>query len=453
MVFNFEKLGNVDSGTVELGDLTIICGPNNVGKTYISYAIYGFLRQCKELLDFSLPKDSISRLIKDGVLHIELKEYKKQLPKLFEDASAKFSSSLTSFFNVSDNFFDLAELRFNLKHELNMGTKEYKSVEHFGENVELDFYKADNDSVLSISIKIKSLTGKILPHRILESVINEKIADCILGEFIPQPFVVTSERTGIALFYKELDISRNSLLEYISDKENLNFFEILSVLRSRYAKPIYDNINVVRDYENLSKLKSFICEDPEYKPVKQALQDLMGGTYKSQNKQVVYLPKKERGRRKVAIPVYVASSSIKSLFLINLYINSLATKGGILIIDEPELNLHPDNQRKMARLLSRLVNSGVKVLITTHSDYIIREFNNAVMLNLDVEGKTEIMKSERMCDLDLLRPDQIKAYVVKNDHRIYEANVDKYGINLGVFDELIAKSNDLTDRIYYGIEE
>lgn len=54
----------------------------------------------------------------------------------------------------------------------------------------------------------------------------------------------------------------------------------------------------------------------------------------------------------------------------------------MLIIDEPELNLHPDNQRKMAGLLARLVNCGVKVLVTTHSDYLIRELNNRVMLNL-----------------------------------------------------------------------
>lgn len=81
----------------------------------------------------------------------------------------------------------------------------------------------------------------------------------------------------------------------------------------------------------------------------------------------------------------------------------------MLIIDEPELNLHPDNQRKMAGLLARLVNSGVKVLVTTLSDYLIRELNNCVMLNLGVENKEQIMKSAKMTDLDLLQPEQIKA--------------------------------------------
>jgi len=168
---------------------------------------------------------------------------------------------------------------------------------------------------------------------------------------------------------------------------------------------------------------------------------------------VMYMPKKERGRDKVAVPVYVASSSIKSLFLIDLYINSLAEKNGMLIIDEPELNLHPDNQRKMAGLLARLVNSGVKVLVTTHSDYLIRELNNRVMLNLDVQDKDAIMKSAKITKQDILRPEQIKAYSLKTDHKIHNVSVDKYGINMEIFDDLIADANELADKIYYGIKE
>ncbi len=203
-----------------------------------------------------------------------------------------------------------------------------------------------------------------------------------------------------------------------------------------------------------SWLNCFIREDSEQcKPIRDALQDLMGGTYKVVDKQVMYMPKKERGRDKVVVPVYVASSSIKSLFLIDLYINSLAEKNGMLIIDEPELNLHPDNQRKLAALLERLVNCGVKVLVTTHSDYFIRELNNRVMLNLEIENKAEIMKSAKITDLDLLKPAQIKAYNLKDDHHIHALDVDKYGINMTVFDNLIADANELADKIYYGIKE
>ena len=51
------------------------------------------------------------------------------------------------------------------------------------------------------------------------------------------------------------------------------------------------------------------------------------------------------------------------------------------MVDEPELNLHPENQRRMARLFARLVNVGVKVFVTTHSDYIVKELNTLILLN------------------------------------------------------------------------
>ncbi len=44
MKFTFKNVGIFDKETtIELGDLTIICGDNNTGKTYASYAIFGFL--------------------------------------------------------------------------------------------------------------------------------------------------------------------------------------------------------------------------------------------------------------------------------------------------------------------------------------------------------------------------------------------------------------------------
>lgn len=274
---------------------------------------------------------------------------------------------------------------------------------------------------------------------------------------MPHPFAVTSERTGIALFYQELDLNKNALIEHIAnaDKVNpINIFRTMNGMLSRYARPIQDNINVVRDYQNLYKLKSFIKEEPQkYKHIRESLQELLGGTFLLINKQLMYAPKKERGREKVVIPLYATSSSIKSLFLIDLYINYLAKRNGMLIIDEPELNLHPDNQRKMAGLLARLVNSGLKVLVTTHSDYLIRELNNRVMLNLDVENKEQIMKSAKMSDHDLIRPDQLMAYSLKDDHEIHTVAFDKYGINMEIFDNLIADANDLSDKIYYGIKE
>jgi hypothetical protein len=53
----------------------------------------------------------------------------------------------------------------------------------------------------------------------------------------------------------------------------------------------------------------------------------------------------------------------------------------------------------------------------------------------------------------LLKPAQVKAYSLKNDHKIHPVDVDKYGVNMVVFDDLIGDANDLADQIYYGIKD
>lgn len=451
MKFKFEQLGGIDKGAVELGDLTVICGPNSMGKTYISYAIYGLLKYFKRWIDLSVARERLDQLRDEGTVLIELTDYQIQLSDYLKKASLHFSKNLSGYFNVPEDFFNGAKAEFSHDQLVFDFTNEFKQGVTFGQSEQLSFYKAANESILTVTFQTKS--GGRVPDRILEDVISNHITDCLFADLLPYPFVVTSERTGIALFYKELDISKNAIIEHITSAEKVNPIDLINSMRSRYAQPIHDNINVVREYENLCKRKSFIREENNCKPIRDALQDLMGGSYKAVDKQVMYMPKKERGRDKVAVPFYVASSSIKSLFLIDLYINSLAKKNGMLIIDEPELNLHPDNQRKMAGLLARLVNSGIKVLVTTHSDYLIRELNNRVMLNLEIENKEQIMKSAKMTDLDLLKPTQIKAYSLKDDHQIHSVEVDKYGINMEVFDNLIADANELADKIYYGIKE
>ena len=79
------------------------------------------------------------------------------------------------------------------------------------------------------------------------------------------------------------------------------------------------------------------------------------------------------------------------------------------MIDEPELNIHPENQRKIARLLASLVNAGLNVVISTHSDYIIREFNSLIMLNLDTDKK--LRKEHKYRDDEILQVEQVGAYL------------------------------------------
>jgi len=77
---------------------------------------------------------------------------------------------------------------------------------------------------------------------------------------------------------------------------------------------------------------------------------------------------------KLEIPI--ASSMIKELTPLVLYLRYLAEPNDWIIFDEPEMNLHPAVQVELAEFLAMLVNAGLHVLITTHSPYIVDHLAN-----------------------------------------------------------------------------
>ena len=71
-----------------------------------------------------------------------------------------------------------------------------------------------------------------------------------------------------------------------------------------------------------------------------------------------------------------ASSMVSELVPVVLLVRGTVDQGDTLIIEEPEAHLHPAAQTEMAVALARLVRAGVRVVITTHSDWLLHEIGN-----------------------------------------------------------------------------
>jgi predicted ATPase len=105
MKFHIEKLGCIDKADIELGDLTILCGDNNTGKTYVSYAIYGFLKYLRDKADFKIDRDIINKLLKDGILKIDLKIFEKQLSEVVNNLCQKYKRFIPRVFSAGEDYF------------------------------------------------------------------------------------------------------------------------------------------------------------------------------------------------------------------------------------------------------------------------------------------------------------------------------------------------------------
>ena len=73
-----------------------------------------------------------------------------------------------------------------------------------------------------------------------------------------------------------------------------------------------------------------------------------------------------------------SSSMVSELAPLVLFLRGIIRSGDTLIIEEPESHLHPAAQTKMALTLARLVRAGVRVIITTHSDWLLEQIGNLI---------------------------------------------------------------------------
>ena len=270
------------------------------------------------------------------------------------------------------------------------------------------------------------------------------------GEFA-EIFLMPAERNGLHLFYRELSRRRTGLLHRAS-REGADLEDLLrNVVHSRYAEPIADYIDWLN---RLPEIKA--AGQPAFHSLAERVKRyLAGGAYgiDPQTDSIQFRPyrTRERTRSTRRIPLHATSSAVKSLFALWFYLENQAIPGNILMIDEPELNLHPSSQRTIAKLLARLVNAGVRVVISTHSDYIVREFNSLIMLNHPDAAR--FRRKYRYHDDEILDPELVGAYVFK-DQTIEpsEITVDD-GIRADTFDNVIEQINAINDDIYYGIQE
>ncbi|WP_290597913.1 MULTISPECIES: hypothetical protein [unclassified Archaeoglobus] len=87
MKVKFSNLGNLKSGEIDLKPLAIYIGPNNTGKTYSAYCLYGILDPSvapfyAEHTNLNLFDESINELTERGYAEINLEEIIKNHAEL-----------------------------------------------------------------------------------------------------------------------------------------------------------------------------------------------------------------------------------------------------------------------------------------------------------------------------------------------------------------------------------
>jgi ABC-type cobalamin/Fe3+-siderophores transport system ATPase subunit len=452
MKAQFENIGPVHKAELEIKNLTIIAGANNTGKTYLVYTLYGFLKKIQqrnyffnENIESLLPfnsKQAAQDILKTRKIQYPVANFKDLAKKVAEPYITMSSDNISEIFSApSDNF---AKAKFRLLQDNNLPKKLERSLHYITASIEndvLSFYLND------LNVLELSSYEEIIP--ILQILFLQL---CIPK--LPQPFILSSERFGISLFYKELDFTKNRLVETLQKLDNSNRIEkidpffLVNKVSSRYAQPIKDNIDYTRDLEFIQKQDNSLANNKLFNDIK----EMLNGSFSYKNDDIRFVSK-ARKNGKFDIPLHLASSSAMGLSDFYFFLKHVANNNQILIIDEPESHLDTANQIEMARLLARCVNSGLKVIITTHSDYIIKEFNNLIMLSQDFSGKEAFLKeySSSYGEQDYLKPEHVAAYITEKNS-LTRCEIDHLGLNMPNFDDTIDMINQIANELALSVE-
>ena len=443
MKIKLKNLGPIKEAAFTVGDLTVICGANNTGKTYATYALFGFLDQWRSRLNVSITEDMIENLFNDGIIQIDLKVYLQKSETILKEGCKEYSKNLPTVFNSSRRNFITSEFECFIDKKYHSNSLEYKREIQTANTKVLSFMKEEGESELLVSYLLDNNNLKI-PQHLIKKLIEESIIEATFSPIIPNAFIVSAERTGAAIFRQELNFSRHRLVKESHNKIQDSF--------KGYPLPVERNIQFNQKLENISKVDSFIAK--KHADILNDFDDIVGGKYLVTKDDALYF---QPQHKQVKLTMDESSSAVRSLLDIGFYLRHIAQVGEILMIDEPELNLHPENQRRIARLFSRLVNIGIKVFITTHSDYIIKEFNTLIMLNQDKTHLQAIQKEEGYSNSELLKAHKVKVYMtekIQADSHYQTLTAAKItqtlGIEIDSFDATINKMNQIQEAIIWG---
>ena len=455
MKVRIRNLGAIGEGSIDLSKrINLLCGYNGTGKTYFSYVIYGLLRNRMHIRANDELSDRLinNRMVTEEIDFELLKNYRAGMLRGLKD-------DIDTVFGIGVDVVEKLFSDFSIEYE--------ETDEEFIQTI-LNASIDETSKVQGVNVAIQKNAGE---SQVTLKIVDANIPNDLIGGFrlllnsfiyytlavypISGVDVFPVERNSIYTFSKELSIRKQEAmdnLQLLVDKEKkISKFDIFFNSK-RYPLPVKDGLMIAEDLAELKKTRS------EYYDFAEALEAelLRGKVQISSDGEIQFRPTKSP---RTILPIQMTASIIKTLSSLVVYLKHIAKPNDLIIIDEPEINLHPDNQILLARLLARLANAGFRLLVSTHSDYIIREFNNLVMVSQRENSVVRrMLESMEYKDDEYIKKEELGVYYFSYKTKrskqvtVSPVPIDRFGFRVKSIDEVIDKQNRITEDLYYSLK-
>jgi len=473
---DMENFGPIKNASFDIKPLTIFVGPNNSGKSYSALLIHAFSHYIKEKQHKVVPELFWSEMTTSSLANL-FENLETMDLSIIENLITfiKSKPSQTEFLSISHVDIDtllrlgVGEFYSNIiKNKIEslfdsrldgliMAGKDYFNIQ---KNHEIGFHVNNDSFELTEFPKIEF---EDLEYNYDPNIRFHVLDDEVLLSLNYPSLHKEHEKDEIKLILVLLNIYKSlgttilkKLLKDTSYYLPASRIEVIQDLNAFMSHNIRN-----KDQFSSSILKDFAATIGEIKKEKTEFFELTKNFEEETiNGSIVFLdpfdglPDIYYKRNELKIPLHLASASITQLTPLFLYLKYIVKPGDTLIIEEPEAHINPKNQRILVKYLSKLVNSGLKIIITTHSDYIIEQVNNFILANyLENEILFDKFGYEKE---DCLNLNDVSMYLFKEvANKEFEAKkieIGKYGIEESSFsqviDELYDESHSIKNELF-----
>lgn len=452
-VKNFAK---IKEAKIELSPFTLFIGDNNSGKSYLMTLVYGLIVYTTKIVTIILTKykknieelneyKKVKSIIKNYINNLD---FNKKAELSFEEINIfielfnlllnKYSNEIVNYIFNSDNEVKLESIK--LEFDTNQIKFMFEKENRINENNEVinlfclkNIISGNTISSVGTSFDNDNINYYSIITIIISFIISNYFNAGFMSLYVNREIFLPVSRTGFLL-------SRND----ISTSARASKYDRYTEKNEQYlSRPVMDFLD---NFDELSKQKNNIehMTKKSYLMLDFIEKNMLFGKImiNEETKNIYYKP----DNTELEFQMYLSSAVVTELTPLYLFLKHGFIKKKLLM-EEPEISLHPKLQQQLTRLFIKLINTGVNVIITTHSDTIIQHINNMIKLNNNKEDiKKELMKKYNYDEDDLISENKVRMYQfdIKEDGftEITEIKGSKYGFQAPTFHKYLMQSSE-----------
>ena len=356
MKLTINNIGKLKNAEVVIDGITVITGENDTGKSTVGKVLWSVFNSFFEIKK-QIRTDKISSIleelrrvssiqdIRNNLVHSSIVEYDLDLNDFLKQLEKKLEV-LNDVRDLDDESKDeLKDTLEKIKKRINLSDDEImKKI------TQINFNKEFNSQINNLNfLEEGNIDLKIKNKNINLIISDDKIQIKDFFSLYENVMLLDNPRI-IDNLAENIILSANKIFSII---ENLHNSKLISMLRNDKSSTATDNI--------LNEEKLFKIEEK--------LNKIVDGKFLKKDFGV-YFYRNKSGKE---INVKNLSTGFKVFSIIKLLIqNNQLRENGTIILDEPEIHLHPEWQLKFAELIVLLQKEfGMHILLTTHSPYFV----------------------------------------------------------------------------------